>query len=89
MHGGWDYKGAMVAPIASTHPMLIQYHGMPRFMHPRMSNINHTTSTPKGVTMAPFFLTVYPCIWLFLCTIHDSYIKIIVIELHTIIMKTT
>ena len=55
MHGGWDYKGAMVAPIASTHPMLIQYHGMPRFMHPRMLNINHTTSTPKGVTMAPFF----------------------------------
>ena len=62
MHGvGWDHKqhkGVMVAPYASTHWVLIQHHGVLGFVHPRMSNINHTASTPKGVTVAPFFNSV-------------------------------
>ena len=57
--GGWDHKGVIVSPYASTHQVLIQHHGVLGFVHPRVSNINHTTSTPKGVTVAPFFLTVY------------------------------
>ena len=41
----------MVAPYASTHWVLIQYHGVLGFVHPRVSNINHTASISKGVTV--------------------------------------
>ena len=49
----------MVALNASTHRVLVQHHGVSKSVHPGVSNINITTSTPKGVTAAPFFLTVY------------------------------
>ena len=49
--GGWDHKGVIVSPYASTHQVLIQHHGVLGFVHPRVSNINYTTSTPKGVTV--------------------------------------
>ena len=45
----------MVAHYASTHRVLVQYHGVSKFVHLRVSYINYTTSTPKGVTIAPFF----------------------------------
>ena len=55
MHG--DHNGVMVAPYASTHiyRVLIQHHGALGFVHPRVSNINHTASTPKCVIVAPYF----------------------------------
>ena len=48
----------MVAPYASTHWVLLQHHGVLGFGHSRVSNMNHTASTPKGVTVAPFFNSV-------------------------------
>ena len=44
----------MVALTASTHRVLEQHHGVSKSVHPGVSNINITTSTPKGVTAAPF-----------------------------------
>ena len=32
-------------------------------VHPRVSNINSTTSTPKGVTVAPFSNNVHSSHW--------------------------
>ena len=57
--GGWDHKGVKVAPYASTHWVLLQHHGVLGFVHSRVSNMNHTASTPKGVTVAPFSNSVF------------------------------
>ena len=53
--GEWGHKGVVVALYASTHRVLVQQHGVSKSVHPRVSNINITTSTPKGVTAAPIF----------------------------------
>ena len=52
--GEYGNKGVVVALNPSTHRVLVQYHGVSKSVHPRISNINITTNTPKGVTLAPF-----------------------------------
>ena len=50
-----DFVGVDLVRIDLVGAPLVQHHGVSKLEYPRVSNINYTISTPKGVTVAPFF----------------------------------
>ena len=50
-----DFVGVDLVRINLVGAPLVQHHGVSILKYPRVSNINYTISTPKGVTVVPFF----------------------------------